>query len=156
MKKRTILEKGWVIRDIQQTDARELFDLLNGLDMKTKSFFHPHSFDFDTICDICKGKQDHYFVMVLESKIIGYSFLRLFGYKIPSFGIVIKNGFSGKGYGTILTQWTVDKARALGYEKVILKTYKKNLLAKRLYEKIGFKTVEVTEDNRQFLMELKL
>lgn len=156
MKKGTISEEPWVIREIQHTDAKELFGLLNNLDTKTRSFFHPHPFDFDTICEICKGKQDHYFVMVLEKRIIGYSFLRLFGYSVPSFGIVIRNESTGKGYGTILTQWTVDKARALGYEKVILKTYKENLQAKRMYEKIGFKTVGVTEDNRQFLMELNL
>ncbi len=156
MKKRALSEKPWVIREIRQTDAEELFGLLNNLDMKTKSFFHPHPFDYKTICEICKGKQDHYFVMVLGKRIIGYSFLRLFGYSVPSFGIVIRNEFSRKGYGTILTQWTVDKARTLGYEKVILKTYKENLRAKRIYEKIGFKTVGVTEDNRQFLMELNL
>jgi RimJ/RimL family protein N-acetyltransferase len=156
MKKGTMSEKTWMIREIQQTDTEELFSLLNSLDEQTKSFFHPHPFDFTTIREICKGKQDHYFVMVVGKKIMGYSFLRLFGYKVPSFGIIIKNEFSGKGYGTILTQWTVEKAKALGYEKVILKTYKENLRAKRIYEKIGFKTVGVTEDNRQFLMELNL
>lgn len=156
MKKKSISEKSWVVREIQQTDAKELFSLLNNLDTKTKSFFHPHPFDFNTICEICKGKQDHYFVMVLEKRIIGYSFLRLFGYKVPSFGVVIKNRLTGKGYGSILTQWTVDKARSLGYEKVILKTYKENLQAKGIYEKIGFRTVGVTEDNKQFLMELNL
>lgn len=156
MKKSTVLEKSWFIRDIQEADAKELFDLLDNLDIKTKSFFHPHPFDYNTICDICKAKQDYYFVLVLDNRIIGYSFLRLFGYKVPSFGIVIKKGFIGKGYGACLTQGTVDKARALGYEKVILKTYKENLRAKKLYEKIGFKIVGETEDNKQYLMELKL
>lgn len=156
MKKDTLLKKSWLIRDIQEADAKELFDLLDSLDTKTKSFFHPHPFDFNAICDICKSKQDHYFVMVLDNHIIGYSFLRLFGYEVPSFGIVIKKGFTGKGYGAILTKWTVDKARALGYKKVILKTYKENLRAKKLYEKIGFKIFGVTEDKKQYVMELKL
>ena len=84
MKKNTVLEKSWLIRAIQEADAKELFDLLDTLDMKTKSFFHPHPFDFTTVNNICKTKQDHYFVMVLDDKIIGYSFLRLFGYKVPN------------------------------------------------------------------------
>lgn len=149
-------EKYLLIRNIREGDNKELFALLNDLDKKTKFFFHPHSFDYNTVESICKSKKDHCFVMILNKKIIGYSFLRLFGYEIPSFGIVIRRGFTGKGYGKILTKWTIDKARKLGYKKVILKTYKENIPARRVYKKIGFKIIGESEDKKEYKMELEL
>ena len=149
-------EKYPLIRSVEKRDVEELFNLLNDLDKKTKIFFHPHSFDYDTIESICKSKKDHYFVMILNKKIIGYSFLRLFGYEIPSFGIVIRKGFTGEDYGTFLTRWTIDTARKLGYKKVILKTYKENAAAQKLYKKIGFEITGESEDKKEYKMELKL
>ncbi len=150
-------KKGSIfIRNIEESDARELYDFLNNLDEKTKGFFHPHPFDLKTIMDICKSKKDHYFVMFSKNKLIGYSFLRLFGYKIPSFGIVIRKGLTGKGYGTILTKGTIEKARKLGYKKVLLKTYKENISAQKVYEKLGFKIIGETEHKKQYKMEIIL
>lgn len=145
-----------LIRDIKEKDAKELFDFLNNLDDKTKNFFHPHSFDLKSIIEICKSKKDHYFVMFIDEKLIGYSFLRLFGFEIPSFGVIIKNGFTRKGYGIILTRWTIEQATKLGYKKVILKTYKENIYARKVYEKIGFKITGETKDKKQFKMEIIL
>jgi len=144
------------IRDIKENDTMDLFKFLSDLNEKTKSYFHPHPFDLKTINDICKSKKDHYFLMFFNRTLIGYSFLRLFGYKIPSFGVIIKNDFTDKGYGTILSKWTIDKAKELGYKKVILKTYKENISAKKVYEKLGFKITGETDDKKQFNMELIL
>lgn len=149
-------EHSLMIREIKEEDAKELFDMLNDLDDKTKGFFHPHEFDLDTLKKICKSKDDHYYVMLMNGKIVGYSFLRLFGYKIPSLGILIRRSFTKKGLGTILIKWTIERARKLNYKKVILKTYKDNYPAQRLYEKIGFKVFGETEDNKEYKMEFKL
>ena len=146
--------KSYTIRNIEEKDIDELYLFLNNLDEKTKEFFHPHSFDKNTITSICTLKKDHYYVMVENNRIIGYSFLRLFGYEIPSFGVIIRPGFTDKGYGTTLTDWTIKKAKELGYKKVILKTYKENISAQKIYEKIGFKIVGETEDKKQYKMEI--
>jgi RimJ/RimL family protein N-acetyltransferase len=145
-----------LIRKINKNDAVELFNMMNDTDKKIKNFFHPHEFDEGTIKNICESENDHYYVMIKNKKIIGYSFLRLFGYEIPSFGIFIKKEFTRKGYGTYLTKWTIEKARNIGYQKVILKTYKKNIHAQKVYEKIGFKIIGETDDKKQYKMELKL
>jgi RimJ/RimL family protein N-acetyltransferase len=149
-------EDSILIRDINKNDAMDLFKFLRGFNEKTKSFFHPHSFDLKTVNNICKSKKDHYFVMFFNNKLVGYSFLRLFGYKIPSYGVIIKNHYRARGFGTILSKWTIDKAREFGYNKVILKTYKENISAKKIYEKLGFKIVGETEDKKQFKMEIIL
>lgn len=143
-------------RSIKKEDTGELYTLLNGLSDEAKQFFHPHSFDKKTISQICTSKKDHYFVMIQDNTIIGYSFLRLFGYEIPSFGCCIRNGFENKEYGTILTQWTIKKARELGYPKVIIKVYKENEVAFRMYKKIGFKITGENKDTKEFYMEIIL
>ena len=148
--------KNLFIRNIEKKDVEELYDLLNNLDKKTKLFFHPHGFDYETIKKICLSNKDHYFVMILDNQIIGYSFLRLFGYKTPSFGIVIRSELTGKGYGMLFTRWTINKAREVGYKKVILKTHKENIPAQLIYQKIGFKIVGETEDKKQYKMEIEL
>jgi RimJ/RimL family protein N-acetyltransferase len=145
-----------IIRTFEVRDVDELNELLLHLSEYDKKFFHPHSFDLEVLREICDSKKDHYFVMVLNNRIIGYSFLRLFGYKIPSFGCCIFNRYKNKGYGTILTRWTVNKAKELGYNKVILKTYKKNISAYKIYKNIGFEIIGETEDNKQFRMEIEL
>ncbi len=149
-------KSSFIIRPLKSSDAKDLFEFLKDIDKKTKNYFHPHSFDYDTIKKICESKKDYYYVLLINDRIIGYSFLRLFGYEIPSFGIIIRRNYTNKGYGTVLTEWTVNKAKELGFKKVILKTYKKNIAARKVYKKIGFSIIGETEDKKQYRMELKL
>jgi RimJ/RimL family protein N-acetyltransferase len=144
------------IRKIKDSDAVALYNILDDLDEKTKGFFHPHSFDYYTINEICNSDKDHYYVMLLDNELIGYSFLRLFGYEIPSYGLIIKKGYQRKGYGTILAKWCIKKAKELGYKRVILKTYKENISAQKIYKKLGFRIVGETKDKKQYKMELEL
>jgi len=144
------------IRALNINDVKELYIMLNDLDEKSKNFFHPHPFNIKSIEEIVNSEEDHYFVMFYNKKLIGYTFLRLFGFDVPSFGIVIRRGFTGRGYGTYLTKWMMNKAKEIGYKKVILKTYKENLPAKKIYEKIGFLIVGITENNKQYKMEFNL
>lgn len=145
-----------VFRPLSKNDVEGLYEMLNDLTDKAKRFFHPHLFDKNTLTKICKSKEDHYFVMVLDNTIIGYSFLRLFGYEIPSFGCCVRRGYEGKGYATMLTIWTINKARQIGYKKVILKVYKENEIAFKLYKKTGFKVIGEIEDTGEIKMELLL
>lgn len=144
-----------IFRSFGKKDAEEVLDLLQNLSVKNKKIFHPHNFDLETLIKNLNST-DQYFVLILKDKIIGYSFLRLFGYEIPSFGCCIRKEYESKGYGTILTKRTIDKARALGYKEVILKTYKENINAQKIYKKLGFKIVGETEDKKEYKMELDL
>ena len=144
-----------IFRSFKKKDVNEVLDLLNNLSEKKKGYFHPHAFDERTLLENLNS-DDHYFVLILDEKIIGYSFLRLFGYEIPSFGCCIRNGFENKDYGTIITGLTIIKAKDIGYKKIILKTYKENIFAQKIYNKLGFKIIGETEDNKQYKMELKI
>ena len=130
-------------------------EILQNLSDKNKDFFHPHDFDLKTLNKNLETN-DHYNVLTLKDEIIGYSFLRFFGYEIPSFGCCIKNGYENKGYGKIITKMTIDKAKELGCNKIKLKTYKENQSAQQIYNRLGFKIVGETEDKKQYKMELIL
>lgn len=78
--------------------------LLDGLSQKAKKFFHLHPFNEKTMKNICSSKKDHYYVLLSDNKIIGYCFLRIFGYQIPSFGCCIRNEIQGKVYGYKITK----------------------------------------------------
>ena len=147
-------KKTFTFRRFGRRDVNGVFNLLQNLSNKNKEFFHPHKFDEKTLLKNLES-DDHYFIMTADDKIIGYSFLRLFGFDIPSFGCCIRNGFENKGYGSILTGLTIEKAKELGYKKVILKTYKKNLFAQKIYNKLGFKIIGETSDKKQYKMILE-
>jgi len=148
-------KKTLIFRSFEKKDVKDVLDLLNSLSKKNKEFFHPHAFDEKTLLENINS-DDHYFVLTIDEKIIGYSFLRLFGYEIPSFGCCIKNGFENIGYGTKITDFTMKKAKELGYNKIILKTYKENIFAQKIYNKIGFKITGETDYKRQYKMELEI
>ena len=142
------------IRSVNRDDVEELFFFFNSLSDQAKHFFHPHPFNRTTITQICTSQKDHYFVMLLHNKIIGYSMLRLFGYTIPSLGCCISPDHKGKGYGTKLVQWTVHKAKEFGYPQVILKVYKENIVAVHMYQKSGFTIIGEIPETKELKMSI--
>jgi len=145
-----------IIRKIQKNDINSLFNLLHNLSDTSKRFFRPHPIDKQTIKEICTSGKDHYFVMLLNNTMIGYSFLRLFGHTTPSYGCCIDSQFEQKGYGSILTKWTIKTAKQLGYPKVMLKVYTENKIALNMYIKIGFEPVDTGSNTKEIIMEYKI
>ena len=148
-----IEKDSYVFRLLTKNDIDQLYDLLNSLPAVEKQFFYPHPFDKHTLLENCSSTKDHFFVMEQKGKIIGYSFLRLFSYTTPSFGCCIRKEYQGQGYGSLLTEETMNKAKEQGHQKVILKVYKENTSAITIYEHIGFKILGETEDKKQYKME---
>jgi ribosomal-protein-alanine N-acetyltransferase len=118
-------------------DAESLSDLLNRLSDDAKRFFHPHSYNKDTIQQLC-GSKEYYFVVVQDGMVIGYSMLRFFEYAIPSFGCCIRTGYEHRGYGQLVIEQTLEKAKMLGISQVMLHVHPSNTKAYQLYKNTGF------------------
>ncbi|MCU0850651.1 MAG: GNAT family N-acetyltransferase [Candidatus Thermoplasmatota archaeon] len=129
-------------RTITKNDIDDLYEFLIALSTDAKTFFHPHKFDKKTLKQIYSSTKDHYFVLIKEKKIIGYSMLRLLGYNTPSFGVCIRNGYEHRGYGQLILDQTIQKAKQLGYQEVILTIDKENIRALNLYQKNGFEVIK--------------
>jgi RimJ/RimL family protein N-acetyltransferase len=143
-----------IIRRATPKDVPGLVDLLTSLSPQSKRFFHPHPFDEATVTHLCtQPGKDMYFVQLLDSQIIGYAMLRFFDHPTPSYGCCIRKGYEGKGYGTMLTQWTLRTAKDLGYTRVILKVYAKNLRALHMYSKVGFTQYDKDSETGEIYME---
>jgi predicted acetyltransferase len=57
------------------------------------------------------------------------------------FDIVVKEEFRGKGYGKEIVETILKKAVETGIEKAYLSVVNDNIIAKKLYEKSGFKEI---------------
>jgi RimJ/RimL family protein N-acetyltransferase len=143
-----------IFRPTSAEDIDVLYDLLNDLPAQGKRFFHPHPFDKATIAQICLPQKDRYFVMIVGTTMVGYSMLRFFGYETPSLGCCIRRGYERKGYGTKLAQWTINKAKELGCQQVILKVYKANEAAVRLYQDVGFTITGEIPETKELTMTI--
>lgn len=150
------INNSLIFRPINPCDVNELYDFLNGLSDEVKFFFHPHKFDKNNLINLCSSKRDHYFVMYLDDKLIGYSMLRLFRHNVPSFGCCIHPDYYRKGYGYKLTRLTLNIANKLRYKRVVLKVNKKNKIAFNLYKKIGFKVIDKNISKEEIKMAITL
>lgn len=67
----------------------------------------------------------------------------------PSFAISLYRDYRGRGIGTALMKRMLELLREQGYKKASLAVQKENY-AVRMYEKVGFKTVD--ENEQEYIM----
>ncbi len=143
-------------RLLTENDLDELSCLLNSLSDEARKYFHPHSFDRKTLEQICRSKEDHYYVLTLDDTMIGYSFLRHQGHDIPSFGICIRNGYEKRGYGKFMVRKTMEQAQEMGFPEVMLHVHPKNARAVTLYRDAGFVIVKQADKTGELTMRKSL
>ncbi|MBP5282364.1 MAG: GNAT family N-acetyltransferase [Lachnospiraceae bacterium] len=86
-----------------------------------------------------------------NEKVVGAVWTRLmkdYGYvddETPSFAISLYKEYRGKGYGTKLMQAMLELLRSKGFKRASLAVQKANY-AVRMYEKVGFVTVDQNEE----------
>lgn len=106
------------------------------------------------------GKQnDHCLVAELQGAIVGMVWTRLlngpikgFGYTddtTPEFAISVRRPYRAQGIGTALMQAMLLQLRAAGYKKTSLAVQKDNY-AVRMYEQVGFYTID--ENEQEYIM----
>jgi len=57
------------------------------------------------------------------------------------FDIIVKEEFRGKGYGKEIVEAILEKAEETGIKKAYLSVANDNMIAKKMYEKLGFKEI---------------
>ncbi len=105
--------------------------------------------------DFGSGEADFCFVAEDEGKVVGAVWTRImedYGHvdeKTPSFAISLIKEYRGKGIGTELMKKMLGHLKDQGYKKASLAVQKSNY-AVRMYEKVGFKTVD--ENSEEYIM----
>jgi RimJ/RimL family protein N-acetyltransferase len=71
-------------------------------------------------------------------EVIGNLGIELHGYGVAELGMMVADGWRGRGVGSALLEASIDWARAVGAHKVALQHWPTNERAAALYEKFGF------------------
>jgi ribosomal protein S18 acetylase RimI-like enzyme len=103
--------------------------------------FHPHPLTNEEARRLCAYTGDDLYYVLLESEqVLAYGMLRGWdeGYDVPSLGVATRSTARGAGLGTLLVRFLHAAARRRGARKVILKVYKDNSAARKLYERLGY------------------
>ena len=121
------------------------------------AFFHPHALTSEEARRLCRytGK-DLYYVLIDEGQVLAYGMLRGWdeGFDIPSLGIATLSSARGARLSSLLAQFLHAVARRRGARKVILKVYKENAAARKLYEGLGYAFTDM--GTRQLLGSIDL
>jgi ribosomal protein S18 acetylase RimI-like enzyme len=109
------------------------------------------------------GKDDHCLVVIVDDKIAGAVWIRTFdgelkgcGYideHTPEIAIALFEAYRGKGIGTQMMEQMISLIKSKSYAQVSLSITKGNP-AIRLYERLGFQTVD--ENDEDYIMLLRL
>lgn len=84
--------------------------------------------------------QEREVVLVAEAggRIIGQLGMDLAGYGVADLGMLVSEGWRGRGVGSALLRAGIEWAREAGAHKVALQVWPHNAAALALYEKFGF------------------
>jgi ribosomal-protein-alanine N-acetyltransferase len=107
--------------------------------------FHPHPFTAEEAKIRCSYQGDDlYYVAVAEGAVQAYGMLRGWdeGYEVPSLGIAVHPRARGMKIGSAMMHFLHNAARQRGAKRVRLKVYKENVVAYRMYEKLGYRFEE--------------
>lgn len=102
-----------------------------------------------------EGRADNCIVAEDNGKVVGAVWCRImndYGHiddDTPSFAISLYKEYRGRGIGTKMMTEMLGLLRSLGYKKASLAVQKANY-AVRMYEKVGFKTVD--ENDEEYIM----
>lgn len=105
------------------------------------------------------GRADNCIVADDNGRVIGAIWTRImndYGHvddETPSFAISLYKEYRGQGIGTRLMKEMLALLRSQGYRKASLAVQKANY-AVRMYEKVGFRTVD--ENNEEYIMVCEL
>ena len=105
------------------------------------------------------GEADFCLVAEEDGNVVGAVWTRImkdYGHvddETPSFAISLYKEYRGKGYGTQLMRAMLELLKTKGYKKASLAVQKANYAVK-MYEKVGFHTVD--ENEEEFIMVCEL
>ena len=145
------------VRPLAESDADELFDLVNEIKDEGRYLYYSLRFQRDSTSGYIESHNSS------GNPILGaFGAGELLGFidfnpgkfeeveHVASIGMGVREGFRGRGIGSALMDACVGQARKLGLEKLELEVFSSNAAAIGLYEKKGFEREGVMRRKRKF------
>ena len=101
-----------------------------------------------------RGPRHPVFVAVAQETVVGWSSLNVYNPRpayqyVADLSVYVERGWRGRGVGHRLLEHLIERARALGYHKMMLSTFPFNASGVALYERMGFTRVGVFREMGQ-------
>ncbi|MGL5438856.1 MAG: ribosomal protein S18-alanine N-acetyltransferase [Filifactoraceae bacterium] len=100
-----------------------------------------------------KNPLAHYFIVFIGDREVGYGGFWTILDEANINNIAIKDEFRGMGFGNIILEQLILKAKELSMKRMILEVRSSNNVAQSLYKKFGFKMVGLRKDYYQDIIE---
>lgn len=89
-----------------------------------------------------------------DGQVVGWASLNVFNARraydhVADFSVYVERGSRGRGVGRTLLDALIDRARALGYHKLVLSAFPGNEAGMRTYRRAGFRDVGVYREQGQ-------
>lgn len=150
---------SYMIRQAVHKDAQELSEIRLQIDGETENldrekgeaFIDIHGFE-QLIKSDTESERNLFLVAVVDGKIVGFSrcegnMLKRFAHKVE-FGVAVLKDYWGYSIGKNLLKQSIAWADSNGIKKMTLHVLGTNEKAIQLYEKFGFKTEGVLENDK--------
>jgi len=154
----------FVIREVELLDVVKIYRMYRSLSSESKRLFHPFPetpfnprfFQTWVVFSLSSIKPLRnlllrvlprlvYFSICCEysGEVIGFAFIHLKNKAYGELGIVVRDGFQGRGIGSRLMKKIIGLARKNKLKKIHLTVLADNYKAIKLYEKFGFKKTRI-------------
>ncbi|MCX8074720.1 MAG: ribosomal protein S18-alanine N-acetyltransferase [Clostridia bacterium] len=100
----------------------------------------------DSLLSDLKNESSRYYILKLNEKIVGYIGSKILVDSLDIESIVIKKDLQNKGYGKILLKHVIEVAKNENIQNIFLEVRCSNIPAIKLYEKFGFKKLNVRKN----------
>lgn len=130
------------IRHLNVADSAVLSAMLLSNSDSYQQYFRPFSFDEPNLRNILsRAQKDKYWGVWVGQTLGAFFMLRGFdeGFAIPSYGVNVSEEFAGRGISLLTLHYVIAWCAVNHVDAIMLKVHPDNAVAKRQYEKIGFK-----------------
>lgn len=118
-------------------------DLPNVLKNERRGYSHPWT---EGIFADCLNAGHECWLFVFEGRNIGHGILSVAAGESHLLNVCIHPDYQGNGYGRLLVEHMLKRARARGANCVFLEVRPSNQIAYKLYEDLGFNEVGIRKD----------
>lgn len=120
-------------------------DILNVVEIDRKSYSQPWGVN-EFFREINYNKFGRYFVAEVDNKIVGYIGSWFLGDLIHITTVAVDPQYRRKGIGEMLLNFIIEMGKKEKVKKVVLEVRVSNIIAQKLYEKLGFKIEKIKKE----------
>jgi|AP12_2_1047962.scaffolds.fasta_scaffold16428_2 RimJ/RimL family protein N-acetyltransferase len=121
---------------------------------KYLQYFTPFEFSVKSITHILdQAVKDKYFGIFVDNELAGFYMLRGLdqGYDTPSYGVWISSKYSNKGLSKLTLFHSFSFCKLNNIKTLMLKVHPENIIAKKLYESLGFVKTDTDNKNNNYI-----